>query len=293
MHTFSIQLPIPFDFTYIARYLSSPKQPMVYQIDGDTVYRALPTAFFSATVDAISRQVEVSVEARIADQEAAKEDVRRFIMDWWDLSRDMAPFYQIADADALLSPLAAQHRGLRIVGIPDLFECFAWTILGQQVNTTFASTLKQRIIEHYGHQLEWQGIALWEFPTPGTIAALSPEELRPLAVSQRKAEYLIGVAQLMEAGSLSKEKLSRYENAPEAAKALTQIRGVGVWTANYVLLRCLRFSDAYPVGDVALQNTLKQLLGLNTKPDAEALWEIAKPWKGWEAYATYYLWYAN
>ena len=76
----------------------------------------------------------------------------------------------------------------------------------------------------------------------------------------------------------------------EAEKMLVKIRGIGPWTANYVLMRCLRFPNAFPIADVGLHNAIKHLTGTEEKPTIEEIWKLAAPWTGWESYATFYLW---
>jgi DNA-3-methyladenine glycosylase II len=63
-----------------------------------------------------------------------------------------------------------------------------------------------------------------------------------------------------------------------------------LWTAHYVMMRCLRMPEALPAADVGLLNAIKAAGGLDRRPTAEEARELAKPWAGWEAYATFYLW---
>ena len=111
-----------------------------------------------------------------------------------------------------------------------------------------------------------------------------------LSISRRKAEYLIEVASQMEQGELSKESLLQLDSPEDIEKKLCKSRGIGPWTANYVMLRCLRIPSAYPVGDAGLQNAVKQRLQMDRKPSYEELYSLAENWKAWEAYATFYLW---
>ncbi|TNF64297.1 DNA-3-methyladenine glycosylase, partial [Streptococcus salivarius] len=74
----------------------------------------------------------------------------------------------------------------------------------------------------------------------------------------KKSEYIIGIARLMACGELSKEQLMKM-NFKEAEKSLIKIRGIGPWTANYVLMRCLMFQTAFPIDDVGLINSIKTL----------------------------------
>ena len=94
-------------------------------------------------------------------------------------------------------------------------------------------------------------------------------------------------------GKLSKAKLLAERSAKAAEKTLVAQRGIGPWSANYVMMRCLRYPEAYPVGDAGLQNAVKRLLMMDRKPTEAELYELAKPWAGWEAYATFYLWAAK
>jgi DNA-3-methyladenine glycosylase II len=71
---------------------------------------------------------------------------------------------------------------------------------------------------------------------------------------------------------------------------LVNIRGIGPWTANYVLMRCLRFPSAFPIDDVGLQNAIKHPLGRDKKPTKDEIMKFAGNWTNWESYATFYLW---
>ena len=75
-----------------------------------------------------------------------------------------------------------------------------------------------------------------------------------------------------------------------AEKRLTAMRGIGPWTANYAIMRCLRLPDAFPIDDVGLHNAIKLQLGMERKPTKAELLELSRGWSGWEAYATFYLW---
>jgi DNA-3-methyladenine glycosylase II len=71
---------------------------------------------------------------------------------------------------------------------------------------------------------------------------------------------------------------------------LLQIRGVGEWTADYVLMKCFRIPSVFPITDVGLHNALKIHLGLSQKPSLPEIKKLAADWNPWEAYATFYLW---
>jgi DNA-3-methyladenine glycosylase II len=196
----------------------------------------------------------------------------------------------MAEKDPLLQGLVNKFYGLRLVGVEDLFEALCWAIIGQQINLTFAYTLKRRFIETFGTAINQANQTYWMFPGPNRVAQLSPEDITPLKFSRKKAEYVIDVAKRMDSGQMTKQKLLAMNNFEAIFNALTKIRGIGNWTANYVMMRCLKYYSAFPIQDIGLQNAVKQQLELDRKPTFEELREMAAHWKGWEAYATFYLW---
>jgi DNA-3-methyladenine glycosylase II len=238
-----------------------------------------------------SKNNSLIVEFPLGETSAnSKMEVARFIIDWLDLKRDLSNFYEIASKDLILQPLAEKYHGLRIIGIPDLFEALTWAIMGQQINLKFAYTLKKRFIEHFGEKLDFENQSYWLYPTPATIAELNIEDLKILQFTSRKAEYVLGVAKEMASGRLSKNLLADMSNRTEKYQTLLSIKGVGAWTADYVMMKCLLDPAAFPVADAGLHNAIKKQLSLNEKPKQDEIIKIAKKWSGWEGYATFYLW---
>lgn len=213
-----------------------------------------------------------------------------YICEWFDLDRDLKPFYEIAKSDPLLKYPVQEFYGLRVIGVPDLFEALCWGVLGQQINLAFAYTLKRQFVEKFGDSIEWNGKNYWLFPSYEQIAKLTPADLADIKMTLKKSEYIIGISRLMASGELSKEKLLKMENLKEVEKSLIKIRGIGPWTANYVMMRCLRFTSAFPIDDVGLHNAVKHLTGSEKKPTKEELLKLSQRWDNWQAYATFYLW---
>ncbi|MGO4108377.1 DNA-3-methyladenine glycosylase family protein [Paenibacillus sp. YAF4_2] len=289
-----IQVPEPFSYGETISYLQrSPNEPL-YQVEGDKVYRLIPIGEEPAVVEIGESTDGGTLLVRIIGEETVSEqrqmEIKAFIREWFDFDHDLLPFYEIARQDSLLSQTIDRFHGLRNIGIPDLFEALCWGIIGQQINLTFAYKLKRRFVETYGQSTEREDRTFWRFPVPETIAALKPEDMAPMQMSVKKSEYLIGVAQLMADGSLSKRQLLALSDFETIEKRLTGIRGIGPWTANYALMRCLRLPNAFPIADVGLHNSIKALTGSSVKPTIKEIRQMAEGWKGWESYATFYLW---
>lgn len=217
------------------------------------------------------------------------EEAIRYVDDWLGLQMNIDEFYQLAEGDDLLRPLARKYRGLRIVQIPELFEALSWAIMGQQINLTFAYTLKKRFVERYGEGMAYQGEMYWQFPRPADLVDVSVEELQELQLTRRKAEYILGVAKLMATGELEKAQLELLSDEALHRKLLA-IRGIGPWTADYVSMRCFGRTSAFPVGDAGLHQAVRKHLNLDRKPTIEELKVLGARWQGWQSYATYYLW---
>lgn len=288
-----ITLPANFDMNANLGYLTREKNECMYEIENDIITKVI-------AIDEIQSLVQISV---IDNQQMVvqflndsrpiekweREEIVTYIQEWFDLDNDLTPFYEIANTDPLLKIPAQKFYGLRVIGIPDLFEALCWGVLGQQINLAFAYTLKRQFVESFGDSIEWNGKKYWVFPPYERIAQLTPTDLAAIKMTVKKSEYIIGIARLMASGDLSKEQLKKM-NFKEAEKSLIKIRGIGPWTANYVLMRCLRFQTAFPIDDVGLINSIKSLRNMNRKPTKEEILELSEPWKNWESYATFYLW---
>ncbi|OPH59684.1 DNA-3-methyladenine glycosylase [Paenibacillus ferrarius] len=293
--TLTLPIPEPFRYEQNIGYLSRSTNECLFHVDNSEIFKLIRIGD-NSVLTAVNSEDNRLLHIRLLTHQQAmvtpalRAEVARYVWEWFDLGTNLAPFYALAKGDPILSQVTQDFYGLRLMGIPDLFEAMSWGIIGQQINLTFAYTLKRRLVETFGTRFDWEGRTYWAFPTPQRIAELTPDALTVLQFTGKKAEYLIGVAKLMAEGFLSKEALFRKEDFAEMEKELLHIRGIGPWTANYVLMRCLRNPAAFPLADVGLHNALKHVLGLEQKPSLSHIQELAEGWSGWEAYATFYLW---
>lgn len=286
-----LSTPKEFDYHECHRFLARSHRECLHDTSDGKISKLLPVqnqVVFFQIQESTKGKLLLTFPQGSIDQKT-KTFCKNYVTNWLDLERDLSVFYRIGKKDAILKPLVKRFYGLRLIGIPDLFEALSWAIIGQQINLAFAYSLKQRLVENYGQKAVIDQKAYFIFPEPATIASLSVDDLRPLQFSQRKAEYLIDLAGLMHRGKLSKMALSQVD-IETAKKQLTDIRGIGNWTANYVVMKCLRHPDAFPLEDAGLHNALKKQLNRKEKPTLSEIQTLAENWKGWRAYATFYLW---
>ncbi|CAH0293251.1 DNA-3-methyladenine glycosylase [Peribacillus sp. Bi96] len=289
-----IHTPKEFSFSENLKYLARSSNECLFEIVDQKIYRALAVENETLIVE-ISAENETELSVRLPGRNEALEKhikgaVSQYIRHWFDLDTNLLPFYELAENDPILKRPVNQFFGLRNMGIPDLFEAIAWGILGQQINLTYAYTLKRRLVEGFGEFVEYEGKQYWLFPTPEVIAELTVEDFTEMRMTVKKCEYLIGVAQLIVQGELTKEKLLNAKDVKVAEKMLTKIRGIGPWTANYVLMRCLRYPAAFPIDDVGLHNSMKLVMETEVKPTKAEILKRSEAWADWESYATFYLW---
>lgn len=288
-----ITLPANFDMNANLGYLTREKNECMYAIESDIITKVIAIGEMQSLVQISVIDNQQMIVQFLNDsrpiEKWEREKIVTYIHEWFDLDNDLTPFYEMANTDPLLQIPAQKFYGLRVIGIPDLFEALCWGVLGQQINLAFAYTLKRQFVESFGDSIEWNGKKYWVFPPYERIAQLEPTDLAAIKMTVKKSEYIIGIARLMASGELSKDQLMNM-NFKEAERSLIKIRGIGPWTANYVLMRCLRFQTAFPIDDVGLINSIKTLRNMNRKPTKEEILSLSIPWKNWESYATFYLW---
>ncbi len=157
------------------------------------------------------------------------------------------------------------------------FAGLAAIIVSQQVSVASASAIMGRLEAR---------IAPLE---AARLAAAADEDLRGCGLSAPKIRALRAAAEAVAAGSLDLEGLAAFD-AADAHDALMTVKGIGPWTADIFLLFCLGHPDAFPAGDLALQEAAKLALSLKARPDAARLERIAERWRPWRGVAARMLW---
>jgi DNA-3-methyladenine glycosylase II len=285
-----IPLPKEFDFKLNLEFLERSPRELLHKVEGEKVFKLLKVldekVLFTVRIAGERLRIDFLNGAPAAE---AKEFIRNYVVEWFDLETDLTPFYTRMEKDKLLGPLIRKYYGYRIIGQPDLFESVTWAILGQQINLQFAYTLKQRFVEKFGERLHWQNQSYYLFPEPELVSGLSDEILLSLQFSRQKSLYVRNVAEAFRSDALSKQKLVGLP-LDVAKEKLMAVKGVGNWTANYALMKTFRYPDAFPLEDAGVHNAIRNLKGLESKPSLDEVRKIFRRYKGWEAYATLYLW---
>jgi len=171
---------------------------------------------------------------------------------------------------------------------PGGLEMLVGSIVAQQVNLTFAFTLRARLIRRYGVPVAIGGQTVYAFPEAQALARVRVPTLRAMQFSTRKAEYIRDVARAVTAGQLD---LTALAGAPstEVIERLTALRGLGRWTADWYLARCLGRGDACPAGDLAVRKAFDHHYGRGRTLSEEAIRRRANVWGDYQSLAIHYL----
>lgn len=289
MAKFSIKTPGEFSYEYSLAFLQRSPKEILHSVHERVVRKLVKNGEEYILFTISDGQDQLNVEILTATSPGTKAFVESYVSEWFDLDTDLTPFYKLAKKDDLLKSIVKQFHGYRIMGQPDLFESLVWAVLGQQINVPFAYSIKQRFVEKYGEKFEHDGHTYYLFPTPERVALINPEELTPLQFSRQKSNYTIGIAKAFVDKHVSR---AMFHGRPlvEAKDELMKLKGIGNWTANYALMRTFRYPDAFPLEDVALHKALRIQMNMRKKPTLDRVKKIFRRYKGWEAYATLYLW---
>lgn len=161
----------------------------------------------------------------------------------------------------------------------DLFCALVRAIVGQQISMAAARTIYQRLLDCYdGSSLTTQ--TLWD---------TQEECLRGAGISRQKVVYLKDFAAKMRDGLLVVDRLEAMEDEA-IIEALTQVKGVGRWTVQMLLIFTLGRLDVLPVGDLGVRKAIRQFYALEALPKPKAVEDIAQPWKPYRSVAVWYLW---
>lgn len=191
--------------------------------------------------------------------------------------RSLTDFYRVADGDSVLGPLAWRYRGLKPPRYPTLFEALVNAFACQQVTLSLGVQLLNRLAEACAPGFDGANGRAFAFPGPADLAQRAPDELRALGFSRQKALAIIELACAMALHRLDLDALEREDDATAVAR-LRQLRGVGRWTAEYVLLRGLGRLHVFPGDDVGARNNLQRWLGLLEPLDYDGVRRALAQW---------------
>lgn len=266
----------------------------VDRFDGRVYSRLMPVGGRSVLVSVeqigspAKAVLEITLEGAAAGSPAAREAARRLVDVALGATTEVGGFYRAHRSDPVLAASIRDFRGLRIAGWPSLWEALLTAVLSQQVNLQFAHDIRRELALAFGRRARIGGDLYTAFPLPEALGGESPRTLRRFRLSGAKAIAIHGLARAFSTGALSEPDLAALSDEDAIAR-LTEIKGVGRWTAEIGLLRGLGRTDIFPAGDLGVVKYLAQgLLGRSAKAAEAEMRSFAGRWAPHRGFALVY-----
>lgn len=261
----------------LTKTVSIDLQPMVFQLGSQGTVEApcLNYTFYSAQT--ISNRIRA----------AALDRVRFFL----SLDDDLNAFYSIARRDPLFASIVEQLYGLHQVKFMTPFENACWAVLSQRVPITVARELKHALVDKFGSQLEVNGKRYQAFPEPAQLARTSPKELNGMIKNERKADYMRAV---IDAFQNVDEEFLRVGDYDAVRSWLLGIKGIGEWSADFILLRGLgRMQQLHisraSIFEKRMSQAASRVYAKGKALTGKEILSIAERYGEWQGYWAYYL----
>jgi DNA-3-methyladenine glycosylase II len=206
---------------------------------------------------------------------------------WFD-SADLQPDWDIAQkhlskVDPVLRSIIKKVGPCTLHRRRDYFVVLCQSIFSQQISVAVAATLFKRFRNQFPRQR----------PTPARViellTRLQEQNLTGYGLSRQKMAYVLDLARHFETGKLKTRDFARMDDE-RIIQALTDVKGIGRWTAEMFLIFVLNRPDVYPVDDLGLRKSVQRAYALPEMPTVKQLHQIAEKWKPYRSLATWYLW---
>lgn len=182
-------------------------------------------------------------------------------------------------ADRVLGRVIDQVGPFKLTLERDRYRMLVRSILSQQISTSAARAIRTRLEE----------LIAPDKISPDAIARLTPEQLRAVGLSGQKAGYVMDLTQKVLAGEVKLQRLGRMTDE-EAIEELVKVRGIGVWTAQMMLIFSLGRLDVLPHDDFGVRAAIRNMYGLADLPKKAECHSIAECWRPYASIASWYCW---
>jgi DNA-3-methyladenine glycosylase II len=292
-NTFFLEPAAPFRLDLTVWTLRRRPHNVIDRWDGETYRRTLTLAGTPIEVAVIQTgppetpRIRVTVHGSPLRSEG-KQLVTAALERLLGLRTDLTAFYRLASLDTELGLLAQRFRGMKPPRFLSVFEGVVNAIANQQVTLTVGILLLGRLSEGHGLAVVGEGGSAHAFPRPEDLAPLAPEALRQLGFSRQKGLAMIELAQNSDDEHAHLERLTALPDE-EVVASLCRLRGVGRWSAEYVLLRTLGRLHVFPGDDVGARNNLQRWLSLAKPLDYAGVGHVLARWQPYQGLIYFHL----
>ena len=231
-------------------------------------------------------QLEYTLFSTVPINEETQNAVVERMTFFLSLKDDLRSFYHIGHEDADFAPIIELLFGYHQVKFLTPFENACWAVLTQRNPMKIAQKTKQALIEKYGNHLEVRGTVYWAFPEPMQIAVADESELLKVIRNDRRTEYLIATAR---AFSEVEDEFLKTASDEEVEAWLHNIKGIGEWSATFIMIRGLGRMEYAPLTEKRLFEAASKVYGHGKDLSREELKRLAERYGLWQGYWAHYL----
>ena len=293
IHSFTLTPAPPYSLNLTAVRFARFKDEIVDRVQAKQYQRLLSVngKFALATVTDVGTTTKPQLQVELQGPRKIDLDRPEFSLQLRHIlcaDLDLKPFYRLSRTDELLASITSRFRGLKLPASPTVFESLVMAVLSQQVNLTFAYSIKRELVEMFGERWKTNGETYYAFPRPERFAEEKPESLLRFRLSNAKAATLVRLGEAFASGTLQEKDLAGLPDE-EVVERLIQIKGIGRWSAEIALLRGLARPDAFPGGDLGVVKYVAQgLLGKVEKASETEMRAFAERWRPYRGVALIY-----
>jgi len=281
--TFELEPIAPFRLDYTVWALKRRSVNLIDTLDG-VVYRRVEDVDGQPVGVEVTQsgspeepRLKVKIVCAHSPTGAVEEEVEKRVIRLLGVKVDLAEFYRMAQGDPRLSQLVDAFLGVKPPRFPSLFEALINAVACQQVSLEVGLRLISRLAERFGGRLVDAPGFTYSFPSARRIAEAPAASIRELGFSQRKVEVIKSLASAHLRGELDDTRFESMAN-PDVVRVLDAIKGIGRWSAEYVLLRGLGRLDVYPGDDVGAARNLAAWLGVSGRLGYEEVQRATSKW---------------
>lgn len=284
----------PYDFTLTSNYATYFSDRYVTQRFSDGIFKRLLDleenlclVKVRSTGKPDSPELEIDLRCTFLEDSVVSQ-VRKQVADLLGTAQELAPFYRMAFKDPDLKPLVRGLRGLHIPQAASVWEALVSIIIGQQVHSNVALMVRNLLVQTYGFSLKDSGVTYYTFPRPEIILETGIKGLRSIKLSKQKARFIVEIAAALVSQDNALEILHNLDDQ-DVIRNVMRMKGVGPWSANWLLIRGLCRPDAFPCGDLALRRSMAKLCKDDSLLLPEKAMAYAVRWSPFRSYVTTYI----
>ncbi len=212
----------------------------------------------------------------------------KIIEQMFDTNLNLRLFYKFVESDRILNNIVKRLYGLRSPSTPTLFEAFIRAFIEQQMPLMVSNKIANRVIKNFGGSIEIGGVRYYAFPTAEQLVGADEERLRNCGLNRRKVQYIKNFSNLILIGEIDLDKISEW-NTDRIIHELIKIKGIGKWTAEYVMIRGMHKYAVTPADDLFLRKVISHYYFSKNKISGDKSREICEKWGEWRGLASFYL----